>query len=61
MLLNEHEKPTKVHYKIFGFSWAGWVFDFYDFILFTFRIIPLGQENPKNSNLVYTELFYNII
>ena len=25
-------------------SWAGWVFDFYDLILFTFLIIPIGQE-----------------
>lgn len=25
-------------------SWAGWVFDFYDLILFTFLLIPIGQE-----------------
>ena len=25
-------------------SWAGWVFDFYDLILFTFLIIPIAQE-----------------
>ena len=37
-------RPTKTHYKIFGLSWAGWVFDFYDLILFTFLIIPIGQE-----------------
>lgn len=44
LLLNQCEKPTRVHYKIFGLSWAGWVFDFYDLILFTFLIIPIGQE-----------------
>jgi MFS family permease len=27
-----------------GLSWAGWVFDFYDLILFTFLIIPIGSE-----------------
>ena len=36
VLLNQYEKPTRIHYKIFGLSWAGWVFDFYDLILFTF-------------------------
>ncbi|MCL5098238.1 MAG: MFS transporter [Candidatus Omnitrophica bacterium] len=25
-------------------SWAGWVFDFYDLVLFTFLLIPIGQE-----------------
>jgi len=25
-------------------SWAGWVFDFYDLILYTFLLIPIGQE-----------------
>ena len=36
MLLNEAKKLTKDHYMIFGLSWAGWVFDFYDLFLFTF-------------------------
>jgi hypothetical protein len=43
-LLNQYETPTRMHYKIFGLSWAGWVFDFYDLILFTFLIIPIGLE-----------------
>ncbi len=42
--LNEHQKLTKVHYKILGMSWAGWVFDFYDLILFTFLMIPIAKE-----------------
>lgn len=23
-LLNQYEKPTAIHYRIFGLSWAGW-------------------------------------
>lgn len=44
LLLNQYQKPTRAHYKILGLSWAGWVFDFYDLILFTFLIIPIGKE-----------------
>lgn len=43
-LLSEYEKPTKEHYQILLMSWAGWVFDFYDLILYTFLLIPIGQE-----------------
>jgi MFS family permease len=42
--LNQHKKLNHVHYRIFGISWAGWVFDFYDLILFTFLILPIGYE-----------------
>lgn len=42
--LNEYEKPSWEHYGIFALCWAGWVFDFYDLILFTFLIIPIGAE-----------------
>ena len=41
MLMNEHEKLNRNHYMIFGLSWAGWVFDFYDLVLFTFLIAPI--------------------
>jgi MFS family permease len=44
MLLNEYERPTKQHFQILLLSWAGWVFDFYDLILYTFLLIPIGQE-----------------
>ena len=27
-LLNQYETPTRMHYKIFGLSWAGWVLIF---------------------------------
>jgi MFS family permease len=43
-LLNQYDRPDRIHFKIFGLSWAGWVFDFYDLILFTFLIIPIGHE-----------------
>jgi hypothetical protein len=35
-LLSEYEKPGILHYEILFMSWAGWVFDFYDLIVFTF-------------------------
>jgi MFS family permease len=43
-LLSEYEKPTRWHYEILLTSWAGWVFDFYDLILYTFLLIPIGEE-----------------
>ena len=39
--MNEHEELNRNHYMIFGLSWAGWVFDFYDLVLFTFLIAPI--------------------
>jgi len=42
--LSEYEKPTSKHYKILFLSWAGWVFDFYDLILYTFLMIPIKKE-----------------
>jgi MFS family permease len=43
-LLNESDTLSPVHYRILGMSWAGWVFDFYDLILFTFLLIPIAKE-----------------
>ena len=43
-LLNESSTITRQHYKILGMSWAGWIFDFYDLILFTFLLIPISKE-----------------
>ena len=43
-LLNEYKKLTGVHYRILFMSWAGWVFDFYDLILFTFLMMPIAEE-----------------
>jgi MFS family permease len=61
MLLNQYEKPTRVHYKIFGLSWAGWVFDFYDLILFTFLIIPIGTELHLSNLMLSYALSASII
>ncbi|AXV40063.1 MFS transporter [Methanobacterium sp. BAmetb5] len=60
-LLNQYETPTKTHYKIFGLSWAGWVFDFYDLILFTFLIIPIGQELHLSNLMLSYALSASII
>ncbi|HUI09232.1 MAG TPA: MFS transporter [Bacteroidota bacterium] len=43
-LLNEATVLTSTHRKILLMSWAGWVFDFYDLILYTFLLIPIGRE-----------------
>jgi MFS family permease len=43
-LLNESHRPTRIHYRILALSWAGWVFDFYDLIVFSFLLIPIGHE-----------------
>jgi len=43
-LLNESAEVTPTHRRILAMSWAGWVFDFYDLILYTFLLIPIGQE-----------------
>ncbi len=41
--LNESEKPTGKHYVILGMSWAGWLFDFYDLMMFSFLLIPIKE------------------
>jgi MFS family permease len=44
MLLNQYKNLTRDHYRILAIAWAGWVFDFYDLILFSFLLIPIGAE-----------------
>jgi MFS family permease len=44
MLMNQETKLNKHHYRIFALSWAGWVFDFYDLVLFTFLISQLQSS-----------------
>jgi MFS family permease len=44
MRLNEHARPTAVHYRILALTWAGWLFDFYDLILYTFLLGPISAE-----------------
>ena len=52
MLMNEQTKLDKNHYKIFGLSWAGWVFDFYDLVLFTFLISQLQASLNINAEML---------
>jgi MFS family permease len=53
-LLSECEKPNRRHYQILFMSWAGWLFDFYDLILYTFLLIPIGEElHISNVGLSY--------
>jgi MFS family permease len=54
--LNEYEKPIQTHYEILLMCWAGWVFDFYDLILYSFLLIPIGKElnlTPVESGWVF--------
>ncbi len=44
MRLNELEHPSRVHYRILALTWAGWLFDFYDLILYTFLLGPISAE-----------------
>jgi MFS family permease len=44
MLLSEHAHPTAVHWRILALTWAGWLFDFYDLILYTFLLGPISAE-----------------
>ncbi|MBR1611909.1 MAG: MFS transporter, partial [Methanobrevibacter sp.] len=52
MLMNEQTKLNKNHYRIFGLSWAGWVFDFYDLVLFTFLISQLQSSLNINAEML---------
>ncbi len=42
--LNQAERPGRQHYIILGLSWAGWLFDFYDLILYSFLLVPIATE-----------------
>jgi MFS family permease len=43
-LLNQSERPTGKHYLILGMAWAGWLFDFYDLLMFSFLLIPIRKS-----------------
>lgn len=47
--LNEYEKPIRSHYIILSMSWAGWLFDFYDLMLFSFLLIPIKKDLLLND------------
>lgn len=44
MRLSDHDRPTRTHYTILAMAWAGWLFDFYDLVLYTFLLAPIGAE-----------------
>ena len=50
--MNEQKKLNKDHYRIFGLSWAGWVFDFYDLLLFTFLISEIQSSLNINAEML---------
>ena len=60
MFLNQSTRPTSRHYLILGMAWAGWVFDFYDLMLFSFLLVPikrdLGLSDPQLSLLLGASL-----
>lgn len=41
---NQVERPGRDHYVILGLSWAGWLFDFYDLLLYSFLLVAIGEE-----------------
>ncbi len=42
--LNQAARPSRQHYVILALSWAGWLFDFYDLILYSFLLVAIGQD-----------------
>jgi len=42
--LNQSYKPTSRHYMILAMTWAGWLFDFYDLMLFSFLLVPIKKD-----------------
>ena len=44
MRLCEHENLTRTHYVILFMAWAGWLFDFYDLILYSFLYSFVGAD-----------------
>jgi len=58
--LNESRRPGARHYTILAMAWAGWLFDFYDLMLFSFLLVPirrdLGLTDAQLSLLLGTSL-----
>jgi MFS family permease len=42
--LNQASRPGRTHYVILGMSWAGWLFDFYDLMLYSFLLVPIARH-----------------
>lgn len=53
--LNQADRPGRDHYTILALSWAGWLFDFYDLILYSFLLVPIAHDfrfSREESSLV---------
>jgi MFS family permease len=44
VFLNQSKRPTTRHYVILAMAWAGWLFDFYDLMLFSFLLVPIKRD-----------------
>jgi MFS family permease len=59
-MLCDHARLTRAHYVILTLCWAGWLFDFYDLMLFSFLVVPirasLGVSDAAMSLLLGTTL-----
>ena len=44
MAESDTAQPDRFPFKIWLISFAGWTFDFYDLVLFSFLLIPIGHE-----------------
>src|SRR5262249_8029396 len=44
MLLCESPRVTAVHVRILALAFFGWMFDFYDLILYTFLVRPISAD-----------------
>jgi len=42
--LNQLGQPSRQHYIILLLTWAGWLFDFYDLILYSFLLVPISHD-----------------
>src|SRR5262245_31996357 len=52
---NQAARPGREHFIILGLSWAGWLFDFYDLILYSFLLVPISHDmhfSREQSSLV---------
>jgi MFS family permease len=53
--LHQAERIGRQHYVILALSWAGWLFDFYDLMLYSFLLAPIAAElgfSREQSSLV---------
>lgn len=44
MMLYQYKKPAAIHWRILSFALLGWIFDFYDLILYTFLLKQIKVE-----------------